>query len=245
MAIKGKSKAKSKARPAARAPRREPVVVKPPLLQRRRVQVIGAFVLGLIAASFVVWVTNGLRQNQADAEAADSAATRRAAATAWQRQVESEASTIGTVQQGLPPNVFPAMNAAIDAMKKGTVPPTATETFDGAAKGAAAVVKSLTAFDLASTIADQGFDEAQALTFTDSRDRLINALILYQRAAEVGAMAADATGAQRTALTKTADTLRSNANTEFQQAWDTYGEALAAGGINITVPAGTNSLGGG
>jgi hypothetical protein len=244
MAIKGKSKAKSKARPATRAPRREPVVVKPPLLQRRRVQVAGAFVLGIVAALLVVWVTNGLRQNRVDAQAADDASSRRVAATAWQRQVEAEMSTVGTVQQGLSPVVFPAMNAAIDAMKRGTVPPTAAETFRSASRDGAAAVKSLTDFDLAGTIGDQGFDVGQALAFTDSRDRLINALILYQRAAEVGALAAEETGAQQDALTKTADELRSNANTEFQQAWITYGEALVAGGINNGIPAGTSSLGG-
>lgn len=245
MAIKGKNKAKSKTRPTVRAPRREPVVVKPPLFQRRWVQVTAAFVVGLFAAALVVWVTNGLRQNKVDAQVAADAATRRAAATAWQRQVDSEMSTIGTVQQGLPPDLFTAMNDAIDAMKTGTVPPTASKTFQQDAKGAAAVVKALTDFDLAGTIKDQGFDAGEALTFTDSRQRLINALILYQRAAQVGVLAAEATGTQQETLTKTADALRSDANTEFQQAWITYDEALAAGGINNSVPAGTNSLGGG
>lgn len=244
MAIKGKSKAKSKARPATRPPRREPVVVKPPLFQRRWVQVTAALLVGFFAAMVLVWVTNGLRQNKVDAQAADDAASRRAAATAWQREVESQVGTVGTLQQGVPPVVLPDMNAAIDALVKGTVPPTAGDTFQGASKDAAAVVKALTAFDLAGTIQDHGFDVGQALTFTDSRDRLINALILYQRAAEVGRLAAEASGPQRAALVKTADDLRSNASTEFQQAWSTYGEALAAGGINTSLPAGASGIGG-
>lgn len=238
MAIKGKNKAKSKPRPAARAPRREPVVVKPPVFQRRWVQLAGAFLAGILGAMLVVWVTNGLRQDDADAQATDTAASRRAAATAWQRQVETQMSTVGTVQQGVPPVMFPAMNAAVDSMKQGTVPPKAAETFRTASKDAAATVKTLNDFDVAGTIADQGFNAAEAGAFTDSRERLVSALILYQRAADVGALAAEAKGAQLDALTKTADDLRSNANTEFQQAWNTYGEALAAGGINISLPPG-------
>jgi hypothetical protein len=245
MAIKGKNRAKSKPRPAARAPKRDPVVVKPPFFQRRWVQVALACVLGAAATLIVIWVTNGLRQNSADAQAAADAATRRAAATAWQQEVEAQISKVGTPQQGRPPLVFPAMNTALDAMKRGTVPPTAADTFGGAADGAAAAVKALSAFDLAGTIEGQGFDVAQALSFTDSKDRLANALILYQRASEVAVLAAKATGAQQTTLTKTADDLRNNAATEFQQAWITYGEALAAGGINNTLPTGaTPNLGG-
>jgi hypothetical protein len=238
MAIKGKNKAKSKPRPAVRAPRHEPVVVRPPVFERRWVQVAGAFMLGIVATLLVVWVTNGLRQNDVDAQAVDTAASRRAAATAWQRQVETEMSSVGTVQQGVPPVMFPAMNAAVDTMKQGTVPPKAAETFRTASKDGAAVVKTLTAFDLIGTIRDQGFDEGEARAFTDSKERIISALILYQRAADLGVLAAEANVAQLAALTKTVDDLRSNANSEFQQAWITYGEALAAGGINNSIPGG-------
>jgi len=238
MAIKGKNKAKSKPHPTARAPRREPVVIKPPLFQRRWLQVTGAFLLGLFAAMLMVWVTNGLRQNDAEAASTSDAASRRAAATAWQRQVETDLGTVGTVQAGAPPQLFPAMNATLDAMKKGTLQPTASDTLAAASKGAAAATKSLSAFDVAGTIRDQGFDQAQARAFTDSQERLITALTLYQRAADVGVLATEASQTQQETLTATADELRTDAATELQQAWLTYGEALSAGGINITVPAG-------
>ena len=194
--------------------------------------------LGLFAATLMVWVTNGLRQNDTDAAIARDAANRRAAATAWQRQVETQVGTVGTVKPGALPQAFPAMNATLDTMKKGTIPPTASDTLKAASKDGAAAIKALTAFDLAGTIQDQGFDQGQALTFTDSKQRLISALTLYQRAADIGVLAADASGTQQGALTSAADSLRNDAQTELQQAWITYGEALAAGGINITVPPG-------
>jgi hypothetical protein len=78
MAIKGKRKPKSK--PVARAPRRAPVQVAPPWPQRRWVQVTAAFIVGLFVMTLFVWITNGLRQDRADAEAAASASAQADAA---------------------------------------------------------------------------------------------------------------------------------------------------------------------
>jgi ferric-dicitrate binding protein FerR (iron transport regulator) len=101
MAIKGKGK--TKGRQPARAPRRAPVEVKPPFFMRRRVQVVLAFVAGILAMMLAVWITNGLRQQRADDKAATEAAQQRAAGQKWKTQVESEFGKIGTISPGAPP----------------------------------------------------------------------------------------------------------------------------------------------
>lgn len=243
MAIKGKSKPKGKSKAVARAPRREPVTVKPPLFQRRWIQLVTFFVLGVIAMTIFVWVTNGLRQDRADKDASAAAATRLVAANAWQREVESAVGNVGTVSNtGQAPAIFADTNAAIDALKKGSAPAGAAATFGTAVKDAQTAIDSLTKFDVAGTIRNQGFDEAEALFFTDSKDRLVNALTLYQKAAETGKLAVLANGAQAASLTQLADELRSAANTEFQQAWSTYGEALVSGGNRSAIPLPTSGF---
>jgi hypothetical protein len=246
MAIKGKSKAKNRSKPVARAPRREPVVVKPPLFQRRWVQVVAACIVGAFAAMVVVWVTNGLRQNDADTTAADAASTRFAAAQAWQREVTTDVGKAGTVQpDGTPPVLFAEMNAAIDALKKdGTAPASAAATFATASKSASAAADAMTAFDLTGAIANQGFDALGALAYSDSRDGIVSALALYGTAADLAKLATEASGAQKAALIKLADAQRGRANTQFLLAWNRYTEALRAGGINTGIPGSGSGLGG-
>jgi hypothetical protein len=243
MAIKGKSKPKSKPKSVARAPRREPVAVKAPVFQRRWVQVTAAFIVGFFAMMLLVWVTNGLRQNRADDEAASAAATKRTAALAWQRQAESALGKAGTVTQGAQPVMFAPAKAALQTMQKGTPPANAAKTFRSASDDAQAAIDALTKFDLAGTIAGQGFNTSEALTFTDSKDRLINALVLYQKAAATAKLAA-ATGIQQKDLQGLANDLMTNADTEFGQAWLTFTSALEAGGIVTGIPGTASSLGG-
>ena len=59
MAIKGKGRTKT--RQPVRAPRRGPVPVPVPFARRRSVQVVSAFVTGLLVFWGGVWLTNGLR----------------------------------------------------------------------------------------------------------------------------------------------------------------------------------------
>jgi len=236
MAIKGKSRTKSKPKQVARAPRHEPVVVKPPLPMRRWVQVTAGVLLGALAVMVVIWATNNLRQEKADKAAAAAAHTAAAnkltAGQAWKGAVEGAIARVGTVDPNLTPVIFKSMNAAIDQMvKDNTVPGPAVTIFKQGASSAQASVKALTNFDLTGTIKDQGFDVAEAEYFTESRDRLVAALTTYQRAAEAALLAANATPQERKALAAQADNLRSDANTQFQTAWAVYQSALGAAGI--------------
>jgi hypothetical protein len=231
MAIKGKSKKRSAPKQVARAPRREPVAVKPPVFQRRWVQVTSAFLVGMLAFMALIWFTNGLRSSREKDAAAAHAATKLKAAQSWQAAVGGSVGKLGAAQQGLPPTVFPEMSSALDQMKKdGTAPKGAAGSFTTASRGAASAIKTLTAFDLAGTISGKGFDQTEASSFTSSKDGLIGALELYQKSAQVGAQALNTSGPQRLALAKIAADLRDQANTELDRAWTLYQAGLAAGG---------------
>jgi hypothetical protein len=247
LAIKGKSKSRPKQ--VARAPRHDPVEVKPPIFARRWVQVTAAVVVGVLAMMFLVWVTNSIREERrtnAANEAADRAgASKRTAGLAWQGAVEGAVSRIGTVNPSVVPNIFTTLNADIDQMvKQGTVSDKAETVFEAGRKSAAASVKALQNFDLSGTISNKGFDVAEALYFTQSRDGLVAAIRAYQRAAEAALIATRLHGTPAFEDQVTlADELRQDANAEFQTAWSTYQSALGAAGIAPKPPS--TGIGGG
>jgi hypothetical protein len=239
MAIKGKSKAKSRPKPVARAPRREPVEVKPPLFQRRWLQFTGVFILGILAMSVAVWIYHGVNENHDKQVAADTASKKRAAAQGWQSTVETTFQTVGTISQpGIPPAMFPEMAAALKSMKGGTTPDTAAATFDKAAKDATTAAKALTTYDVASKISGQGFTSEEATTFTDSSSQLVTALNLYGNAATAAGLAVNATGDQQTQLVAFADTMQTDASGHLQIAWSDFEDALTSGGI-VETPTGS------
>ena len=108
MAIKGKSRTKSRPKQVARAPRREPVVVKPPLFQRRWLQLTAAFILGVLAMSIVVWVSHGVHRQRAEGRRRRPPPSVAAAARAGRAPSRARFAKVGTAtQQGLPPDDVP------------------------------------------------------------------------------------------------------------------------------------------
>jgi hypothetical protein len=233
MAIKGKSKTKSRPKQVARAPRREPVLVKPPLFQRRWLQLTATFVLGLFAMAIVWWVSNGISSDNAQTAAANAASTRRVAAQTWKTAVEGAFATVGTASTtpGSPPAMFPDMSTALTAMAKGQVPKGAADTFDKAGASAQTASKTLTKFAVADHIRNKGFNAVEATAFTDSQTQLTQALDLYAKAAAAATLATNATGAQQQQLVAFAQSLQTSATSQLSNAWSSYENALAAGGI--------------
>src|SRR6266581_2032706 len=131
MAIKGKARTRNRPKQVARAPRREPVEVKPPLFQRRWLQLTATFILGVLAMSVIVWVVTNLHRDHAQQEAADAASKRHAASLAWQGAVQQAFKPVGSSSQaGQAPVAFPAMTTALASMQKdGTVPEGADKVF--------------------------------------------------------------------------------------------------------------------
>jgi hypothetical protein len=235
MAIKGRKRTKPKQAP--RAPRREPVPVSPPLFQRRWIQVVAAFIVGIFAMTLFVWVTNGLRQEDADAQAADTAATKQTAARAYQTAVESAIGGVGTVTQGLPPTVFADMGTALKAMSKGQAPKDASATFEDAQKNAKKAQEAISSYEVGTKINGKGFTVLEVTSFTGSSQELVQALQLYGKAAEVGAAAAEVGGDEGTRLAGVANDLSTSAQAELNQGWADYLTALRTGGIAEPLPA--------
>lgn len=229
MAIKGKKR--SKQRSAPRAPRREPVAVPAPFLQRRWVQVVAAFLVGIFAMTLFIWITNSLRAGDAEEAAGEEAATRLAAATAYQEAVGESFGRVGAVEPGVTPVVFPEMDTALDALADGDAPPDAVATFEQAADDAQAARKDLAGFDVTGTVADQGFDALEATSFTSSARALEEALALYRQAARVAASAVAVGGDEGQELAAVAVDLRDAARARLDEGWTLYLQALRAGGV--------------
>ena len=229
MAIKGKRK--SKQRPAPRAPRREPVALPTPFLRRWWVQLTAGFLVGVFAMIVLVWVTNSLRADDAEADADADAAQRRTAAVAYQQAVRGAFGQVGVVEPGIAPTVFAEMNAALAAAEKGNPPSDAEAIFREAAADAAKARKELASFDVAGTVGDKGFDPVAVTSFTSSAETLVQALEGYGRAADVAASAVAVGGEEGERLAALAVELRDAAQADLQEGWTEYLQALRAGGV--------------
>jgi hypothetical protein len=239
MAIKGKTKGRSHGKAPARAPRREPVAVPKPFLQRRWVQLVAAAVAGALAVLFVVWITNGLRQERADTEEADAAATRRAAAQEWQKTLEGEIGKLGTISSGVPPAVLQDLSGAIDALADGKAPDGTDATITDALTLARAAGKTLGDHDLTKAIADQGFDVEETNYFLNSQSKIVHALKLYEQSALLAQEALAAEGRERAALARRAVAVRDVATSLLNEGWNDYLQVMFAVGLTqVAQPTG-------
>ena len=243
MAIKGKGKTKS--RPPARAPRPAPVVRRPPFFARRWVQVVGALLAGMGIVTIVVWVTNGLRTDDA-AKARDAGAVNvRRVVQEWQTTVD------GTLSKGLGSSgggtgqivILPTLSASVTTLAKGDKDPKAGDTADSAVSLVNDGVTALQNVDLPTMIRDKGLDLAMTNYLLNSKARMIDGLQLYGRvAAQVKAAAAAGDPAVASALIKEANALLPTATQVFNEGYSDYTEALARAGL--LPPAGGSGLSG-
>jgi hypothetical protein len=232
MAIKGKGKTKE--RVVARAPRREPVAVKPPVFARRRVQVAGAFVLGVLTMMFLVWVTNGLReQDRSERARVRQAAVlerTRGAVDAWRIVVEGEVNKIGAIQPGLPPMLLPAASAALDGLAAGSDVKGAAATLSDAQRSLTAAIDTIDEYGLADEIRGLGFDNTQTNYLLNSKSKMIEALQLYRQAVALGRRSLD--GAD--GLGEITLELRDQAATMFARGWGDLDRVKESVGIDQT-----------
>lgn len=228
MAIKGKGR--TRARQPTRAPRRDPVPVPVPFALRRGVQLTAAFVAGLLVFWAGIWLTNGLRQEQASEQDRTQALKRRQAGAAWNDLVETEVGKIGTVQEGRPPVILPDVRMKIGELRTDD-PKNAARDLQAAADRAEEVAGAIDGFDLTATIRDKGFDEAGVLRFLSARDQLIAAIDLSREAALLAVVATELDGAARKDVLERAESLLSEADTAVTRFYEDHTEAMAAAGI--------------
>jgi len=244
MAIKGKGKTKS--RQVAKAPRREPVAVPKPFAQRRWVQVVAAFMIGVLVMMFVIWVTNGMRQSRANDQAAQDASSRRLAMQQWQSTLEGQVGTVGQIQPGQAPAVAPQVTAAAAALAAGKDSPTTAADLKSAQDALKAAAGALDTYALADIIRDKGFDASQVETILTSRNQILAGIRGYQEAARLALLALAAEGDTRTSLGQAAKSVADAAGPLLEDGWRQYQNALAAAGMtSVAVPPGgitTNPL---
>ncbi|MGI8616504.1 MAG: hypothetical protein ACR2L4_06965 [Actinomycetota bacterium] len=228
MAIKGKGRTRT--RQSVRAPRRGPVPVPVPVARRRGVQVIAAFVAGLLVFLGGVWLTNGLRAQETSERDREQELLRRRAGAAWEDLVTTEVGTIGQVAEGRPPVLLPEVREVISGLAEDT-PKGAADTLGTAAESAKTAMDAIEAYELSISLADKGFDQSQVLRFLSARDELLTAIEFSRQAALVGVLAVDLEGKGRRAALARAEALFADGDAALLRFQAHHTEALAAAGI--------------
>jgi hypothetical protein len=233
VAIKGKGRTRT--RQPTRAPRRGPVPVPVPFARRRGVQLVAAFLVGILVFWGGVWLTNGLREQQRSDESSQEELLRRRAGSAWQTLIETEVGALGQVQLGAPPTIVPQVRAVVTGLTDDT-PEDAVETLRSAASDLKEASDAIDGYALSEQIGDKGFDAGQVLRFLSARDEMVTALTLYRDAALLGTAAARLDEQQRKPFLDRAQSLISLAEAALARFQIHHQEALSASGINPANP---------
>ena len=228
MAIKGKGRART--RQPVRAPRRGPVPVPVPFVRRRGVQVVAAFLTGLLVFWGGVWLTNGLRSQETSQRDREQELLRRRAGAAWDDLVSTEVGAIGQITEGRPPLLLPQVREVLSGLAEKT-PKDAVDTLRTAAKDAEGAMDAIEAYQLSSSLAGKGFDQGQVLRFLSAKDELLNAIEFSRQAALLGVLAADLEGKGRRSALARAEALLADADAAVLRFQTHQTEALAAAGI--------------
>lgn len=228
MAIKGKGRTRT--RQPARAPRRGPVPVPVPFVRRRGVQLLAAFLVGLLVFWGGVWLTNGLRAQDASDRSSEQELLKRRAGAAWEDLISTEVGKIGQIQEGQPPVILPQVRTVIGGLAQKT-PEGAVTTLQTAADDAQATIDAVNTYKLSDSLRDKGFNEGQVLRFLSAKDELITSIQLYREAALIGVSAADLEGKERRSTLARATSLIALADAAVIRFQTHHTEALAGAGI--------------
>jgi hypothetical protein len=238
MAIKGKGKTRSKQ--PARAPRREPVPVKPPFSQRTWVKATAAFVAGVFLMSMCWWVWENLDKDRNARAAADTQAQQREAIAAWKAQLESSLASLAQTQGAAVPQIAPTLQPALDALTKGTDPGVTSADMDTLAGQLSDAAKKLLKFDLTGTIKDHGFTIAETQVITGARTEVLAALRSFHAAAQLVSLALSMPGQQH-AVVAAAKEAAQTGQQLLESGWTKYSNAASAAGMPLPVPQGLSS----
>jgi len=241
MAIKGKGRTKSK--PAARAPRAQPVQVKPPLFRRPWMIALVSFLVGMGVVWVAVWATNGLRENDRDAARTANAEEVRTVVRQWANTVDA---TIGQIQDAAPGSgqvvVFTPLTTTLDALAKNEDAKDAADIAKTAQDQTQAAITALSDVDLPGVIRGHDLDVATANYLLNSKARMVAGLELYARVAALVREAAT-TGDPDVAdaLIEEATQLAPLAKQTFDQGYADYAQANPT----VLAPAGATTATGG
>jgi hypothetical protein len=231
MAIKGKGKTKPKR--AARAPRHEPVPVKPPFARRGWVKVTATFLAGLLAMSVVWWAWENLDKQQNTKATATSQSLQRDALAAWGKgNLEPTITSVGQLQGGGAPQVATNIGTALDALAKGTDPGVTTDEMTTLADTLEKAADKLNKFALSDTIGGHDFDTAQVDVITTVQTEMVAGLRSLAVAARLTAQIIEDPSLEK-ALGDTAQAAYDNGQALILRAWNSYTNLSAAAGIPL------------
>lgn len=228
MAIKGRSKPRSR-KVVTPGPRPAYVPVKKPLLARRGVQIA---ILAVVAVGAAAGIWYGIAKERTEDRARQFQQRKRTAAVTFQGRVEA---AVGGVGQPTPPTgftAFPALAAVVEGLATGDVKPERAaedaKSFQTTARGA---WQALDEIDLTEMVAGKGFDLSLVNYFFNAREKMVDALKLYERAAIMVQAAADATETERAGLLDSAGGIMDVAASLFNSGYSDYVQVQFEGGI--------------
>jgi hypothetical protein len=235
MAIKGKGKTKPKQ--PARAPRREPVPVKPPFAKRTWVKMTAAFIAGVFLLSMCWWVWENLDQDRNAKAFANAQAQQRQAISAWTAELQADLANVAQIQGGAVPQIATTIKPALDALQQGKPPQTTAKDMDTLAGQLGDAAKKLGTFQVSEAIKDHGFTADQAEGITAAQTELLGAIQAYHVAAQLTSLALSTPGQQDAVVAAASESL-DTAQQLLTSGWTKYANASNAAGAPLPIPQG-------
>jgi len=232
MAIKGKGK--TKAKQPARAPRREPVPVKPPFVRRGWVRALVAFLAGLAMMSVAWWAWENLDQQGNNEDAAARQALQREALSAWGKgNLEPALASVGQLQGGGAPQIATSVGAALDALQKGDDPGVAAGELTALADKLDTAARRLDRFKLSDTIGGR-FDIAQVDLITTVQSETASGLRSLAVSARLTARSLE--DPQDDELAAAATEAYDAGQELIRHGWNSYTNIAAQAGVPLQAP---------
>jgi hypothetical protein len=228
MAIKGKGRSRAR-KSVTPGPRAVYTPVKQPLLARRGVQ-IAALVLVIALAVGGIWY--GLAKERTEERRKELDASQRTAVSGYRSAVGAALLKVGGEPLPGAFSVLPILQTDLDGLANGTVDAeTAAKDAAAAAKKAKSAAADLGKIRPARIFGSKGFEPGFVRDGLNSHAKMLNALNLYETAAELLRMAANATGDQRSELLDRTSSVLEVASTLFDDGYSDYVNLQSAVGL--------------
>ena len=247
MAIKGKSRGRS-AKAVTPGPKPVYQPVKKSLLAKHEfwlviLSILGVVVIGGLVAGFIA---------ERNSSAQDDLEQRmRATTSSFQGQVEPVLTTVGQANPPAGYTVFTDLQTAVGSLVAETPGAPAdsealTQTAIDAASSAKTALEALKQIDEAALIRGKGFSEEFVLYVINAKANFVQAMTLYDEAAKLLELAADAQGPERAALAARTKAIANAATETFDRGYADYVQAQTKAGTfappapGLPAPTGTS-----
>ncbi len=219
MAIKGKGRSRAR-KSVTPGPRPVYTPVKQPLLARRGFRITALVVVASLAVGGI-WY--GLAKERTKQREEELAARERTAVSRYQSAVEAALSEVGS--ESLPGvfSVLPSLQTDLDGLANGDIDEkTAAQDAVAAARKAKRAAADLGKIRPVRIFGSKGLGALLVRDGLNSHSRMLEALKLYETAAQLLQMAANASGSERSELLDRASGVLGVASTLFNDGYNDY-----------------------